>query len=63
MNNDLAKSQVYVGESDVYLIEGLELDVEFDYLSPEERTKAILELEENTFKQRNYSQFRVKMGL
>ncbi|WP_140392736.1 hypothetical protein [Virgibacillus dakarensis] len=46
MNNDLAKSRIYVGENEVYLIEGGELDVEFDYLSPKERTKAILELEE-----------------
>lgn len=46
MNNDLAKSRIYVGKSEVYLIEGVELDVEFDYLLPEERTKAVLELEE-----------------
>lgn len=46
MNNDLTRYQIYIGKSEVYLIEGVELDVEFDYLSSEERAKAILELEE-----------------
>ncbi|WP_087974573.1 hypothetical protein [Oceanobacillus rekensis] len=46
MNNGLAKSRIYIGRGEVYLIEGLELDIEFDYLSLEDRTKAILELED-----------------
>lgn len=46
MNNDLSKIRIFVGQDKVYLIEGLELDVEFDYLSPEEHTKAVLELED-----------------
>lgn len=44
--NDLGKSRIYVGQGEVYLIKGLELAVEFDYLSPGEHTKAILELED-----------------
>lgn len=46
MNNDISKTRIYVGQGNVYLIEGLGLDVEFDYVSPEERTEAILELED-----------------
>ncbi|WP_449354667.1 hypothetical protein ACUL41_17770 [Virgibacillus natechei] len=40
------KTEIFIGEHDVYLIRGLDLDVEFDYISDEERTNAILELEE-----------------
>ncbi|WP_200411788.1 hypothetical protein [Virgibacillus salexigens] len=39
------KREIYVGNADVYLIQGLELDVEFDYISQAEHTAAILELE------------------
>ncbi len=46
MNNDLEKTQIYVGEDEVYLIDGLELDVEFDYISPQEKLGAVLELED-----------------
>ncbi|SFE33833.1 hypothetical protein SAMN05216238_11325 [Lentibacillus persicus] len=40
------KREIYVGKADVYLIHGLELDVEFDYISQTEHTAAILELED-----------------
>lgn len=40
------KREIYVGNADVYLINGLELDVEFDYISQAEHTSAILELED-----------------
>ncbi|ALX47561.1 hypothetical protein [Lentibacillus amyloliquefaciens] len=40
------KREMYVGNSDVYLIKGLELDVEFDYISQTEHATTILELED-----------------
>lgn len=43
--------EIYVGNADVYLIQGLELDVEFDYISQAEHTAAILELENYIQKQ------------
>lgn len=38
------KKEIFVGEHEVYEIHGLDLDVEFDYISDDERTNAILEL-------------------
>jgi len=40
------KREIYVENADVYLIHGLALDVEFDYISQAEHTAAILELED-----------------
>ncbi|ASK61350.1 hypothetical protein CFK37_03760 [Virgibacillus phasianinus] len=43
---DADKRELYIGNREVYLIQGLELDVEFDYISQEERMEAIVELED-----------------
>src|SRR5699024_5047833 len=45
LSNDLERFPIYVGQDEVYLIDGLELDAEFDYISPEERLEATVELE------------------
>src|SRR5699024_8391110 len=42
---DKDKREIYVGKDEIYLIHGLELDVEFDYISQAEHTAAIFELE------------------
>src|SRR5699024_9026411 len=45
LSNDLERFPIYVGQDEVYLIDGLELDAEFDYISPEERLEATVELD------------------
>ncbi|WP_174615279.1 hypothetical protein [Virgibacillus ihumii] len=46
------EKEIFVGNQNVYVIHDLELDVEFDYISQEEHTAAILELEEHIHEQR-----------